>query len=394
MTIIQNKLLKNNIDYFSISDEISNILVKNLSKSKNRSFNSLAAREEIEIFLDTNLEKLLPITFEKKIVIYYEEVINTDMLEILHNYFSNRCCNIRNVLLITQTSGLEIFYRDFCKLYCDVGMTIIEIPFAFNYSEYYYQDSQIKDFNKKISKLFCYYGGGKGKIILPEHTFMALFMSQFSSVSTIESIERVSKQSDLEGWLEKKTFFLNAVFVEKFADLYKKYVDEKQYLDKSLISVNTMHKNPAANGPRGEKFGSGDYQEIVDSQCMICVCRETLIFDMFQYISEKTFRCFYNHLIPMPISGKNVIEDLSSCGFYMFEDLIDFSYLQEDLFPNLIVKLETELRRLSEIPLEEYQDYYNRNIDKFQHNQQLVLDWSKTVENRVEEMLRKNDLIS
>lgn len=317
------------------------------------------------------------------------------MLEILHNYFLNKCCNIRNVLLITQTSGLEIFYRDFCKLYRNIGMTIIEIPFAFDNSEYYCQDSQVKDFDKKISKLFCYYGGGTRKIPSPEPTFVALFMSQFSSVSTIEMIGRVSNRLDLEGWLEKKTFFLNAAFVEKFVNLYKKWVNKKQYLDKSLISVNTTHKNTAAlvNDRFGEKFGSGDYQEVVDSQCMFCVCRETMIFDMFQTLSEKTFRCFYNHLILLPISGKNVIEDLSSYGFYMFEDLVDFSYLQEDLFPNLIAKLEAELHRLSEIPLEEYQDYYNRNIDKFQHNQQLVVNWNKTVENRVDEILRKNDLI-
>lgn len=36
MTTIRQKLLKNNIDHFAISNEISNILVKFLSKSKKK----------------------------------------------------------------------------------------------------------------------------------------------------------------------------------------------------------------------------------------------------------------------------------------------------------------------------------------------------------------------
>jgi uncharacterized HAD superfamily protein len=208
-------------------------------------------------------------------------------------------------------------------------------------------------------------------------------MSQYKSVSTIEMLGKAGECSNLEAWLEKETFFMDFKFVEKFTKLHKKWITKDHYFDKSLISVNTLDKSPEKN----ELFNSSNYQEIVDSQCIFNLCRETQNFQPFFFLSEKTIRCFYNHLIPLPVNGKTIIADLTELGFYMFEDLVDFSYLQEDLFPNKIASLEAEINRLAEMPCEYYQKYYNANLDKFQSNQKLVVNWGNTIKETLEKKI-------
>ena len=221
---------------------------------------------------------------------------------------------------------------------------------------------------------------------------MSLFLAQYKDFASIEIISECEDLFYLENWLEYETFFLDYDFVKKYVELHKKYINSKTKLfDDSLKlkSFSSVDKREVfgEGGFRIVQFGQGNHQEKIDSHCLMTLVRETVNFQPFLSISEKTFRCFYNHTIPIPIDGKETIQDLKNYGFWIDEDFFDYSYLQEDFFVDKVKKLSQSIENITSIPLAELNNYYQKNIENFQHNQNLVVSWTSTIQHRLEQHL-------
>ena len=127
----------------------------------------------------------------------------------------------------------------------------------------------------------------------------------------------------------------------------------------------------------------------MDSHCLFNLVRETINFQSFADISEKTFRCFYNHVIPIPTAGKEIIEDFEKIGFWIDTDFVDYSYLQADFFVDRVNSLTNSIRKLDKLSIDDLQDYYNSNIAGFEHNQKLVVNWPSQVDKILKEKFDK-----
>lgn len=372
-TFVNNFFVKNQIRYVEISVEILKILnLKHTGKD---------VTQDLETFLNQKFLSLLDKTFSEKIVFYYAEVLTEEILTIIHNYFRNKCCNIENIIFLTSASGLNNYYTKFCNLHRSIGMTIIEIPMVDLIHEFCNNLIQ-KKINKNIKRKFSIYGGTYD-IDPPERTFLLLLLSQFAESSNIEILSKCKSESSLRNWLERETFFINSEFVEYYCNLHKTFIS------KDLNLLDSLKLKIDKTAVVHESFGANNYQETMDSHCLFNLVRETINFQSFAYISEKTFRCFYNHVIPIPTAGKEIIEDFKKIGFWIDTDFVDYSYLQEDLFVNRVNSLTTSIRKLDNLSIDDLQDYYNSNISGFEYNQKLVIDWPNQVEKILKEKIDK-----
>lgn len=374
MNCVENYFIKNNIIYIEIRIEILEIL-------NQKHYNSNYSDDLVFNFLDNKFSSILHKTFSQKIVLWYSEVITKEILILIHDYFSNKCCNIENIILLASTSGLNKFYNSYCNLNQCLGMHIVEVPMTNSCHEKYYQNLSKKTFKKDFKKLFSYYGGTY-EVDPPERTFLSLFVAQFKNYSIIEMLGDVSKLENLKNWLEKETFFLDSSFIEKYENLYNQFINKNLKLDKKLTLE--IDKPPVIN----EIFGHGNRQEILDNYCLFNICRETVNFQPFSFISEKTFRCFYNYLIPIPITGDEIITDLTDYEFWIDETIFDYSYLQETYFKNRMNKLEHSLSLITKLDNRDLVDFYYQNIEKFNHNQELIINWPSIIDKTFDKKIK------
>lgn len=369
-SFVDNFFNKNQIKYSKISTEILEILSSKPVKND--------VSDDLFNLFEQKFSWLLDTTFSAQVVVWYAEVITEEIVTLLHNYFRNKCCNIENVVLMTSSSGIATYYKEYCSLHRSVGMQIVEIPMVDIISDYDLDNLKVKKINKNLTRFFSFYGGTY-EVAPPTRTFLSLFVSQYKEFSSIEIMCKCETQQKLNDWLEYETFFTNSNFVEKYSNLHKTYINKDLNLSPDLkIKIN---KDQIFN----EQYGTGDYQEIIDSQCLLTLVRETVNFQPFAYISEKTFRCFYNHTIPIPIDGKEIIKDLKDYGFWIDEDFFDYSYLQEDLFVNKIEKLDHSIRKITNLSYSELSTYYLNNIENFENNQKLLVNWSSVIKQKLNE---------
>lgn len=373
MFSVDNFFQANKIVYCKIGTEILDIL--------SLKWQGQHVDKKITQFLDSKFESILPISFSDKIVLWHAETVTDEILYILHDYFRNKCCNIQNIIILVSTIGLSTHYQNFCKLHKTVGFDILEIPLV-NIIDRYLSNIKPKKINKNLKLMFSVYGGTY-EILPPMRTFLLLFLSQYKHVSNIETMSTCGSTQNLENWLERETFFMNSEFVNKFTTLHKKYIDNNQILNNGLTYPIYLEKT------FNEKLGQGSYQEVMDSLCFSNLIRETINFQSFNYISEKTFRCFYNHLIILPTDGKDIIDTFKKYNFWIPEDIIDYSYLSEDFFDKRIDKLDNTINNLLKFSIDDLQDYYNSNIYNYERNQQLVVDWPDIIQKKIEEKFNK-----
>lgn len=346
-----------------LTHEISDLLAEKNSQTK----------QLIDKFLLDKFSKILSTTFNEQLIVWNAEYINSEILLILHDFFSNTACNIKNITLLVSTSGLETFYKDYCCLLSVPGMKIIEIPIS-NLPRFV-EKLDKNNINKNIINHFSYYGGTYD-IDPPERTFLTLLSSQFFPHSTTEMIGQCGEKNKLENWLEYKTFFCNQKLVTKYKNLYDKTIDINGEFDKKYKT--DIKLTPV----KREQFGSGSYQQLMDSLCLCNLTRETTNFDHFANITEKTMRCFYNHIIPIPVNGNQIIADLQKWGFWIDTKIINYDFLKEPFFDKKIQKLESSLNEfVNNFTCADLNDYYNENKQYFTHNQMLLVNFKSDILN-------------
>jgi hypothetical protein len=104
----------------------------------------------------------------------------------------------------------------------------------------------------------------------------------------------------------------------------------------------------------------------------INIVTETNFNEKHIHITEKSFKPFYLHQLPIFLANQNHIKTLKKeYGLDVFDDLIDHSYDNE--FDNLkrLYMVYNEIKRLSEIK-DTIKRYYSDNIDRVLKNRKII----------------------
>jgi hypothetical protein len=104
----------------------------------------------------------------------------------------------------------------------------------------------------------------------------------------------------------------------------------------------------------------------------INIVTETNFNEKHIHITEKSFKPFYLHQLPIFLTNQNHIKTLKKeYGLDVFDDLIDHSYDNE--FDNLkrLYMVYNEIKRLSEIK-DTIKRYYSDNIDRVLKNRKII----------------------
>lgn len=325
-----------------------------------------------EEFLSKRLSALLHESFNRRVVVFYRESMNELVLHLLHKFLRNTACNITNFVLVAPTTGLKQHYSTYLKLNETVGFDIIEL-FAYNQFDRYYiangnDNNGNTELEKDVQRLFSYFGGWSMNIPDPdkrgyhtERSFNLSFMLQFDQIAHVEMMSELVERQQLEDMLEYESHFSDYAWVENLLHHY----DIAQQTDRkgrNNLDVGTM---PVLD----EKLEDIGYQQRIESKCMFSITRETFDNCAFPTPTEKTFRCFSNHTIPIPLSGRSTITTLRRLGFWI-PDLVNYDYLTAPTFKQRFDMLHDELVRLAHYSLDSYQDFYYTNIEHFKENKQ------------------------
>ena len=90
------------------------------------------------------------------------------------------------------------------------------------------------------------------------------------------------------------------------------------------------------------------------------------------HITEKSFKPFYLHQLPIFLANQNHIKTLKKeYGLDVFDDLIDHSYDNEEDNLKRLYMVYNEIKRLSEIK-DDIKQYYSDNIDRIKKNRQII----------------------
>jgi hypothetical protein len=90
------------------------------------------------------------------------------------------------------------------------------------------------------------------------------------------------------------------------------------------------------------------------------------------HITEKSFKPFYLHQLPIFLANQNHIKTLKKeYGLDVFDDLIDHSYDNEEDNLKRLYMVYNEIKRLSEIK-DIIKKYYSNNIDRIKNNRKII----------------------
>lgn len=323
-----------------------------------------------EEFLSRRLAPILDKSFNERVIIFYRESMNELVLHLLHRFLRNRACNITNFVVVAATTGLKQHYYKYLALNEDVGFQIIELPVYNQFDKYNIAWGDDKngetELDKDVQRVFSFFGGWSSQVVDPnmrsyqtERAFYLSFMLQFDNIAHIEMLSDLDRREHLENFLEYESHFSDWEWVSNILDYY----------DIAKETGNKGRNNLVVDVDpiRDEQMHEIGYQQRIESKCFFSIARETFDNCAFPTPTEKTIRCFANHTVPIPLSGRETIAHFRDLGFWI-PDLVDYSYLQADTFKERYEMLYKELDRLAKIPLDFYQDYYYTNIEKFKEN--------------------------
>lgn len=313
-------------------------------------------------------------SFKKLQVIVYDEYITSQFLIDLHNFLRSKSCNIENILLVTTHSlGTNQWWETYKKTMGIYSFSIIEASIMT--SAVIYNDalknspdvSPDKDFwykNKKIEKLFSYFGGAYSSHLEKEYVLLKLL--EFKDISIIDYLGEFPDLSRLVDHFEYITYYMKNEEIEVLKNRYNLFVHNK----KIVSNFNT------AIFPVGKQYEQLNLQGLLfklDSSCLLSVARETIMWDQVHTFTEKTLKSFIHHQLLLPTCGETTIEQLSDMGFEFDTKFINYEYLKESDFASRIEKMCREIQRLAKYSNDDLQDYYFENFDRFQHNANHVL---------------------
>lgn len=111
----------------------------------------------------------------------------------------------------------------------------------------------------------------------------------------------------------------------------------------------------------------------INQACWFNVVRETMDDHCFAMCSEKTIRSFAHFSIPLPM-GYNAAQSLRDLGFRLYDDIIDYGYLEHHNYMHRVRAAKQQLAKYLGVDL---RDYWQSHQDQFWHNAQLAWDMAQ-----------------
>ena len=100
---------------------------------------------------------------------------------------------------------------------------------------------------------------------------------------------------------------------------------------------------------------------------------ETELSDFMNPLTEKTLISFLTKTMPIVLGGKNYIKELKDMGFYVWND--EFGFDADELQSFDLNKVDSYfncIEKYNQMSKSEISDMYSKNIDKIEHNYNLV----------------------
>jgi hypothetical protein len=352
---------------------IKNELLKLVSESK------IVGPKNLEIELE--LERLFgnhewSKSFHSTQVLIYNEVILSEFLPIIHNWLRRKSVNIENIVLISVTHpGIADWWRSWCNINHQKSFQIKEAKFwnspAFygNWFDKNLTEPSLDFFkkNKKITKLFSYYGGTYSK--LPQE-FLTLKLTNFFDTAIIEYLGTFNKKQTLLDYAEYIYYYKNQIEIDQLSKSYDKYVLNNFKLSNCPNNFDEYSKTKLRF-----KINFNGLKWNNDRHCFATVVRETIIDDVFSCLTEKTMQAFLYHNVVIPVAFDSVSQ-LEKLGFWFPHELIDYSYQKNPIFADRIDQMILMLHNLStKNSIDALYKFYLANLDKFQYNSSLMFDY-------------------
>jgi len=310
-------------------------------------------------------------TFNEPTVIYYDERITVNTLELLHAFLRSQCGNIENITLISLNGvGVKDWWLQRNRLYQEKSFAIVEWLFMRsiywdNRSRYFKDleipsDDFIKNKKKDIRYAFSLYGGTNPRI---DRLYITLKLRDLDDLGLIDIMtEYETEKTDMINHAMYLGYFQNIHEQNEISRLYDTWISDKKL--KISEYINTLSTKKIKDQP----FSYNNIQFDIDSKCLACVCNETSNTQPFTMVSEKTLRPFWNFTAAIPLGYKSV-EGLEKFGFWFPHDLIDYSYQYE---PDWLTRLNLIIASLKNISNINYNEYFLKNFENFKHNAILI----------------------
>ncbi len=332
----------------SIIGTITNQLLVTIGLSQ-----QLNKEADIHNFLDQYLGSVdLKESFNQKLFLIYDEVLYLEILLAIHSWFSTKCCNLKNIVVVTtHTIGADFWYQNYTKMMGVPGLTLVEAPLM---SDRYLarvesipqQSDQL--LTKNLKYYFSFYGGSYGS---PERDFLAAYFINVGSgwVDYMSGFD--STPVEFENYLEQQTEFSNRQLVD------------------DLLRIRNTATFPKETQVLNELFDFSGYQWTVDKQCAGQVIRETSNTTPWTTVTEKTLRCFIHSQIPIPISGTYSVSNLEKLGFKFDHNIINYDYQNEPILCRRLHLIKEQIDQLKhKYTLKELEKYFIANNELLCYN--------------------------
>ena len=284
--------------------------------------------------------------------IHYNNIIQDASLtyelypSILQRPLENKCWTL-NLPDISNVDGIILHTQD------NLNVTANNIFTELLKIEDFYSNKNIKNiviiyWNHNLNKV---YQGPLKLIEFPTHSFE--FVQNFS--------KRYKEWKDVE----LKTLKYNVMCLNGYPRKHRKLVYE--YLDKiqctSFLSISTSNSSPFLHEFQYSNYDFDNTQNFINikdvyKNTVINVVTETMYYEEYGIITEKTLQAFGAMQLPIIIGYKDIISDIKKHGFDVFDDILDNSY---DNLPNDIRwKKALELNKDILLNGVSYENLYNR----------------------------------
>lgn len=312
-------------------------------------------------------------SFAKPQVIYSCNEFTPWVLICLQRWLRQQSCNIENIYLITvHHVGLAQWWKEYIQLTGERTFGIIEwlFPRSRVHQHYFetWKNIKIPIPHKRIKHVFSYYGGSHAYHDTLYPTLKMMPLEEYGVIDLLCDFS-ISKQ-DVEG---------HAHYLSYFADREEKVMGElyDRYVESNTLKLQSVlpYRQSAPQAHADEDIDFKGFQWSIDQNCFACITRETIDTQVFASVTEKTMRAFVHHMAVVPM-GYRSVDFLEQHGLWFPHDIIDYSYQHERDFLTRLNGVITSITDLcTKYSLEDLQNYYDQNIDKFQKNAVFCLNY-------------------
>lgn len=316
------------------------------------------------------------ISFSKPVVIFMTDLLTEEIVESLHRYLTGQCCDISNIQVITTHHiGSASWWRSTATAAHQKTFEIVEWPLyqAGNYLKKFGTSDPVDlraKFAEKIShcdKMFTLYGGSYTK---PERCFLVLRACEIYDLGLIDFAADIMPLPDILAYTERITHYLDQSEVDLIQQMYNTYVNDRQRL-------KVKHDPTVLSFTYNELIDFQSTQWIQDRQCLFNLARETRDDACFAASTEKSYKPFAYFSIPIFL-GYRCLDYYRDLGFWLPDDIIDWSYLDRPFYHARVVGAIDQIKRVNTQIGGSVSKYLLENSERFLHNAQLALKYIGT----------------